>query len=297
MQDVEFTIERGKLYMLQTRNGKRTAASALKIAVDMVNEGRITKEEALLRVEPKQLDTLLHPTFNPDALKATEHIAKGLPASPGAATGQVYFTAEAAVEASEKGEKVILVRVETSPEDIEGMHVAEGILTGRGGMTSHAAVVARGMGTCCVAGCHDIQINEAEKYFIAEGKRYNEGDFISLDGSTGYVYGEAIETQAPAVTGDFAIFMDWADEVRTLKVRTNADTPRDAAQAVEFGAEGIGLCRTEHMFFEEDRIPAMREMRVSRTEEQRRKALAKLLPIQRPTSREYMKQWKDDQLQ
>lgn len=281
MQDVEFTIERGKLYMLQTRNGKRTAASALKIAVDMVNEGRITKEEALLRVEPKQLDTLLHPTFNPDALKATEHIAKGLPASPGAATGQVYFTAEAAVEASEKGEKVILVRVETSPEDIEGMHVAEGILTGRGGMTSHAAVVARGMGTCCVAGCHDIQINEAEKYFIAEGKRYNEGDFISLDGSTGYVYGEAIETQAPAVTGDFAIFMDWADEVRTLKVRTNADTPRDAAQAVEFGAEGIGLCRTEHMFFEEDRIPAMREMIVSRTEEQRRKALAKLLPIQK----------------
>src|SRR5690606_2002784 len=196
-------------------------------------------------------------------------------------TGRIYFSAESAVEASERGEKVILVRVETSPEDIEGMHVAEGILTGRGSMTSHAAAVARGMGRCCVAGCHDIQINEAEKYFIAEGKRYNEGDFISLDGSTGYVYGEAIETQAPTVTGDFATFMGWADEVRTLKVRTNADTPRDAAQAVEFGAEGIGLCRTEHMFFEEDRIPAMREMIVSRTEEQRRKALAKLLPIQK----------------
>ena len=205
----------------------------------MVNEGRITKEEALLRVDPKQLDTLLHPTFNPDALKAAEPIAKGLPASPGAATGQIYFTANDAVEASKNGEKVILVRVETSPEDIEGMHVAEGILTGRGGMTSHAAVVARGMGTCCVAGCHDIQINEAEKYFIAEGKKYNEGDFISLDGSTGYVYGESIETQLPSVTGDFATFMAWADEVRTLKVRTNADTPKDAAQAVEFGAEGI----------------------------------------------------------
>ncbi|HHW70288.1 MAG TPA: pyruvate, phosphate dikinase [Clostridiales bacterium] len=281
MQDIEFTIERGKLYILQTRSGKRTATAAIKIAVDMVNEGKITKEEALLRVEPKQLDTLLHPTFNPDALKSAEPIAKGLPASPGAATGRIYFSAESAVEASERGEKVILVRVETSPEDIEGMHVAEGILTGRGGMTSHAAVVARGMGRCCVAGCHDIQINEAEKYFIAQGKKYKEGDFISLDGNTGYVYGEAIETQIPTVTGDFATFMGWADEVRTLKVRTNADTPRDAAQAVEFGAEGIGLCRTEHMFFEEDRIPAMREMIVSRTEEQRRKALAKLLPIQK----------------
>lgn len=281
MQDVEFTIERGKLYILQTRSGKRTATAALKIAVDMVEEGKITKEEALLRVDPKQLDTVLHPTFNPEALKDAKPIAKGLPASPGAATGQIYFTAEAAVEAHDNGEKVILVRVETSPEDIEGMHVAEGILTGRGGMTSHAAVVARGMGTCCVAGCHDIQINEAEKFFIAEGKKYSEGDFISLDGSTGNVYGESIETQAPAITGDFATFMEWADEARTLKIRTNADTPRDAAQAVEFGAEGIGLCRTEHMFFEEDRIPAMREMIVSRTEEQRRAALAKLLPIQK----------------
>ncbi|NMA94881.1 MAG: pyruvate, phosphate dikinase [Clostridiales bacterium] len=281
MQDVEFTIERGKLYMLQTRSGKRTAEAALKIAVDMVKEGIISKEEALLRVEPNQLDAVLHPTFKPEALEAATPIAKGLPASPGAATGKVYFTAEAAVEANKNGEDVVLVRVETSPEDIEGMHVAEGILTGRGGMTSHAAVVARGMGTCCVAGCHDIQINEAQKYFMAEGVRYNEGDFISLDGNTGNVYGEAIETQPPVLTGDFTTFMEWSDEYRTLKVRTNADTPNDARQAVEFGAEGIGLCRTEHMFFEEDRIPAMREMIVSRTEEQRRAALAKLLPIQK----------------
>lgn len=281
MQDMEFTIEKGKLYMLQTRNGKRTAKAALKIAVDLVNEGKLTKEEALLKVEPKQLDALLHPAFDPKALKAADPIAKGLPASPGAAAGQIYFTAEEAVEAGKNGQKVILVRLETSPEDIEGMHVAEGILTGRGGMTSHAAVVARGMGRCCVAGCSELTINETEKYFIAKGKKYNEGDFISLDGSTGYVYGESIATQPPAVSGDFATFMEWADATRTLKVMTNADTPKDAAQAVKFGAEGIGLCRTEHMFFDETRIPAVREMIVARTEEQRRKALAKLLPIQK----------------
>ncbi|MBZ4644816.1 MAG: pyruvate, orthophosphate dikinase [Petroclostridium sp.] len=282
MQDMEFTIERGKLYMLQTRNGKRTAAAALKIAVDLVSEGMITKEEAVLKVDPKQLDALLHPTFEPKALKAAKVIAKGLPASPGAAAGKVYFTAEEAVAAAKAGNKVILVRLETSPEDIEGMAVSQGILTARGGMTSHAAVVARGMGTCCVAGCGDIKINEEEKYFIAkDGNRYNEGDYISLDGSTGNVYGEAVPTIEAQLTGDFATFMAWADEIRTLKVRTNADTPKDAETAVKFGAEGIGLCRTEHMFFEEDRIPAVREMIVAKTEEQRRKALAKLLPMQR----------------
>jgi len=281
MQDMEFTIERGKLYMLQTRNGKRTAAAALKIAVDLVAEGLLTKEEAILKVEPKQLDTLLHPTFDPKVLKAATPIAKGLPASPGAATGKVYFTAEDAKEAAERGEKVILVRQETSPEDIEGMYAAEGILTARGGMTSHAAVVARGMGRCCVAGCSDIKINEEAKIFTVNGKTFKEGDFISLDGSTGNVYGEALPTQEPTVTGDFATLMGWADEIRDLKVRTNADTPKDAEQAVKFGAEGIGLCRTEHMFFDEDRIPAVREMIVSKTEEQRRKALAKLLPMQK----------------
>ena len=283
MQDMEFTIEKGKLFMLQTRNGKRTAAAALKIAVDLVTEGMITKEEALMKVDPKQLDALLHPNFEPKALKAAKPVAKGLPASPGAATGRVYFEAEEAVEASKGGEKkIILVRMETSPEDIEGMHVSQGILTGRGGMTSHAAVVARGMGTCCVAGCSDIKINEDEKYFIdKDGRKYVEGDWISLDGSTGNVYGEKLPTIEPEMTGDFSTLMQWADETRTLKVRTNADTPADAAQAIKFGAEGIGLCRTEHMFFEADRIPAMREMIVARTEEQRRKALDKLLPMQR----------------
>ncbi|AZT90299.1 pyruvate, phosphate dikinase [Caldicellulosiruptor changbaiensis] len=283
MQDMEFTIEKGKLYMLQTRNGKRTAQAALKIAVDMVEEGLITKEEAMLKVDPKQLDTLLHPTFEPSALKAAKPIAKGLPASPGAATGKIYFTAEEAKAAVERGEKkVILVRTETSPEDIEGMVAAQGILTSRGGMTSHAAVVARGMGKCCVAGCGDISINEEEKYFTTpDGKVYREGDWISLDGSTGYVYEGELPTKDPELTGYFATFMQWADEIRRLKVRANADTPRDAAQARRFGAEGIGLCRTEHMFFEEDRIPAMREMIVARTEEQRRKALNKLLPMQR----------------
>lgn len=281
MQDMEFTIERGKLYMLQTRSGKRTAAAALKIAVDMVNERLITKEEAVLRVDPRQLDTLLHPTFEPKALKAAKPIAKGLPASPGAATGQIYFTAEDAAEAAKNGQKVILVRAETSPEDIEGMYAAQGILTSRGGMTSHAAVVARGIGTCCVAGCEQIRIDEEGKYFVVEDKVLREGDFISLDGSTGNVYGEALPTQEPSMTGDFAILMDWADQVRVLKVRANADTARDAAQALEFGAEGIGLCRTEHMFFDEDRIPAVREMIVARTEEARRKALAKLLPMQK----------------
>jgi len=283
MQDMEFTIERGKLFMLQTRNGKRTAAAALKIAVDLVAEGMITKEEAIMKVDPKQLDALLHPNFEPKALKAAVPIAKGLPASPGAATGKIYFDAEDAVNAYKNGEKnIILVRLETSPEDIEGMHVSKGILTGRGGMTSHAAVVARGMGTCCVAGCGEIRINEEEKYFIDKnGKKYVEGDWISLDGSTGNVYGERLPTVEPEMTGNFATLMSWADELRTLKVRTNADTPADAAQAAKFGAEGIGLCRTEHMFFDADRIPAMREMIVARTEEQRRKALDKLLPMQR----------------
>ncbi len=283
MQDMEFTIERGKLFMLQTRNGKRTAAAALRIAVDLEKEGMLSKEEAVMKVDPKQLDALLHPNFEPKALKEAEPIAKGLPASPGAATGRVYFEAEDAVDAFKNGEKnVVLVRVETSPEDIEGMHVSKGILTGRGGMTSHAAVVARGMGTCCVAGCSEIKINEEEKYFTDKnGKRYAEGDWISLDGSTGNVYGQQLPTVDPEMTGDFEILMGWADEIRKLKVRTNADTPNDAIQAMKFGAEGIGLCRTEHMFFESDRIPAMREMIVARTVEQRRKALDKLLPIQR----------------
>jgi len=281
MQDMEFTIERGKLYMLQTRNGKRTAAAALKIAVDLVSEGMITKEEAIMKVDPKQLDSLLHPTFEPSALKAAKPIAKGLPASPGAATGKVYFTAEEAVAAAKAGEQVVLVRLETSPEDIEGMYASQGILTARGGMTSHAAVVARGMGTCCVAGCGDIKINEEAKTFTADGKTFKEGDYISLDGSTGYVYGEALKTQPPSMTGDFATLMGWADQIRRLKVRTNADTPKDAAAAVRFGAEGIGLCRTEHMFFDEDRIPAIREMIVAHNAEQRKKALAKLLPMQR----------------
>ena len=281
MQDMEFTIERGKLFMLQTRNGKRTAAAALKIAVDLVAEGMISKEDAVLKVDPKQLDSLLHPTFETSALKKAKPIAKGLPASPGAACGRVYFTADEAVQAAKNGEPVVLVRMETSPEDIEGMYAAKGILTARGGMTSHAAVVARGMGTCCVAGCGEVKISEKNKTFTAAGNTYKEGDFISLDGSTGNVYGEAIGTMEAKMTGDFATLMGWADSFRTLKVRTNADTPHDAEQAVNFGAEGIGLCRTEHMFFEEDRIPAVREMIVSKTEEQRRKALLKLLPMQK----------------
>ena len=280
MQDMEYTIEDGKLYMLQTRNGKRTAAAALKIAVDLVAEGMITKEEALLQVDPKQLDALLHPTFEPTALKAASVLCKGLPASPGAGAGKVYFTADDAVAAAAKGEKVVLVRQETSPEDIEGMNVAQGIMTARGGMTSHAAVVARGMGRCCVAGVDAVKVYESEKYFTCGDKKFVEGDVISLDGSTGNVYEGAIETMDANISGDFETFMSWADEVRTLQVRTNADTPRDAKQAAAFGAEGIGLCRTEHMFFEESRIAAMREMIVSSTVEQREKALAKLLPMQ-----------------
>jgi len=281
MQDMEFTIEKGKLYMLQTRNGKRTAAAALKVAVDLVDEGMLTKEEAILKVGPGQLDSLLHPQFDTAALKAAKTVGKGLPASPGAACGKVYFTAEDAVKAKNRGEKVVLVRHETSPEDIEGMYASEGILTARGGMTSHAAVVARGMGVCCVAGCGDIKLNESKKLFTLGGTSIKEGEFISLNGSTGDVYAEAIKTVDAEVTGDFATLMGWADEIRTLKVRTNADTPRDAAQAVVFGAEGIGLCRTEHMFFDEDRIASMREMIVSSTEEQRRAALDKLLPMQK----------------
>ena len=281
MQDMEFTIEEGKLFFLQTRNGKRTAQAALKIAVDLVSEGMLSKEEAILKVEPKQLDSLLHPTFEASALKNTKEIAKGLPASPGAACGKVAFTAEEAKERAEKGEKVVLVRLETSPEDIEGMIAAEGILTVRGGMTSHAAVVARGMGTCCVAGCGELKVDEEKRTLEVGGKVYTDKDYISIDGSTGNIYGEAIKTVTPEISGYFATFMSWADEIRKLQVRTNADTPRDTKQAVEFGAEGIGLCRTEHMFFDEDRIMPMREMIVAKTEEERRRALGKLLPMQK----------------
>ncbi len=281
MQDMEFTIENGKLYMLQTRNGKRTAKAAIKIAVDLVREGMISKEEAVLKVEPKQLDALLHPQFEAKALKKAEAVSKGLAASPGAACGKVAFSAEEAVERAKNGEKVVLVRLETSPEDIEGMYAAEGILTARGGMTSHAAVVARGMGACCVAGCSELIVNEEEKYIVLNGKKFTAEDYISLDGSTGLIYGEAIKTEQATLSGDFGILMGWADEFRALQVRTNADTPKDAATAYNFGAQGIGLCRTEHMFFDEDRIPAMREMIVSKTVEERKKALAKLLPMQR----------------
>ena len=280
MQDMEFTIENGKLYMLQTRNGKRTAAAALKIAVDLVDEGMITEDEAVLRVDPKQLDALLHPQFDAKALKAAEAIGAGLAASPGAACGKVVFTAEDAKEWAARGEKVVLVRLETSPEDIEGMAASQGILTVRGGMTSHAAVVARGMGTCCVSGCGEISMHAEEGYFELGGKKYHEGDYISIDGSTGKIYGEAVPTVEATISGDFGRFMGWADARRDLKVRTNADNPRDAAQAVKFGAEGIGLCRTEHMFFEGDRIKAIREMIVSETVEEREKALAKILPLQ-----------------
>ena len=281
MQDMEFTIEEGKLFMLQTRNGKRTAAAAIKIACDLVDEGMIDEKEAVLMIDPKQLDALLHPQFDAAALKKATPLARALPASPGAACGKVVFTAEDATKwATEKKEKVVLVRLETSPEDIEGMHYAQGILTVRGGMTSHAAVVARGMGTCCVSGCGEIRIDEENKTFTLGGKTFVEGDYISLDGSTGNIYGEAIKTVAATVSGDFGRIMAWADKYRKLQVRTNADTPKDAKQARAFGAEGIGLCRTEHMFFDADRIAAMREMIVSSTVEQREKALAKLLPMQ-----------------
>ena len=281
MQDMEFTIEEGKLFMLQTRNGKRTAAAALKIACDLVEEGMITEQEAVLMIDPKQLDALLHPQFDSKALKEAVPIGQALPASPGAACGKIVFTAQDATDwVHNKKEKVILVRLETSPEDIEGMHCAEGILTVRGGMTSHAAVVARGMGTCCVSGCGAIEMDEENKTFRLNGKVYKEGDYLSLDGSTGLIYGDAIPTVAASISGNFDRLMHWADKYRTLKVRTNADTPSDAKQARLFGAEGIGLCRTEHMFFDADRIAAMREMIVSKTLEQREKALAKLLPMQ-----------------
>ena len=281
MQDMEFTIEKGKLYMLQTRNGKRTAQAALKIAIEMVEEGLLTEKEAVLKVDPGQLDALLHPQFEPESLKKAHVIAKGLNASPGAATGRAVFTAERAKEMAKDGKPVILVRQETSPEDIEGMVIASGVLTSRGGMTSHAAVVARGMGTCCVAGAGSVKVYEEKKYFEVEGKKYHEGTWISLDGSTGLIYGEQVKTMDATVSGDFAKLMTWADKYRALKIRTNADNPRDAKQAYEFGAEGIGLCRTEHMFFEGERIKAMREMIVSNTLEERQKALAKLLPMQR----------------
>ena len=280
MQDMEFTIENGKLYMLQTRNGKRTAQAALKVAVDLVDEGVCTKEQAVMKVEAKQLDALLHPTFDPAALKAATPITTGLPASPGAACGAVYFTADDAAKAHKTGIKAVLVRQETSPEDIDGMAVSEGIMTARGGMTSHAAVVARGMGTCCVAGVNGIKVSEEDKTLtFADGTVVHEGDVISLDGSTGNVYLGAIATQEAELTGDFGRFMGWADEIRTLHVRTNGDTPRDATQARKFGAEGIGLCRTEHMFFEPARIKAVREMIISDTLEQRKAALAKILPL------------------
>ena len=280
MQDMEYTIEEGKLYMLQTRNGKRTAAAALKIAVDLVDEGVLSEKEAVLKVEPKQLDSLLHPNFDAAALKAAPVIAKGLPASPGAGAGAIYFTADEAAKHGKNKEKVILVRKETTPEDIEGMDFSQAILTVFGGMTSHAAVVARGMGRAAVVGCGDLKINEEAKTVTVNGKTYHEGDMISVDGSTGNVYDGLIPTVEASISGDFARLMGWADAVRTLKVRTNADTPRDTKQAVKFGAEGIGLCRTEHMFFEATRIAAVREMILADTKEQREKALAKILPMQ-----------------
>ncbi len=281
MQDMEFTIEDKKLYFLQTRNGKRTAPAALQIACDLVDEGKITKEDAIKRIEAKSLDQLLHPTFDTKALKAAKPVGSALPASPGAAAGKVYFTAEDAKNHHEKGERVILVRLETSPEDIEGMHAAEGILTVRGGMTSHAAVVARGMGTACVSGCGEIKINEEEKFFTLGGNTVKEGDYISLDGSAGNIYIGDIPTVEASISGNFERIMKWADEIRTLKVRTNADTPADAANAVKFGAEGIGLTRTEHMFFEPDRIPKIRKMILSKTVEAREAALNELIPFQK----------------
>ncbi len=281
MQDMEFTIEDGKLFFLQTRSGKRTAAAALQIACDLVDDGMITEEEALLRIEAKSLDQLLHPTFDQEALKNGTVIGEGLPASPGAAAGKVYFNAQEAKAAKDKGERVILVRLETSPEDIEGMHAAEGILTVRGGMTSHAAVVARGMGTACVSGCGEIQIREDDKVFELGGHVYNEGDYISLNGSTGMIYDGDILTVEAGLDGNFGRIMEWADKHRILKVRTNADAPADAARALQYGAEGIGLCRTEHMFFEPDRIPKIRRMILARTEEAREKALNELIPYQK----------------
>ena len=281
MQDIEFTIENEKLFILQTRNGKRTAKAAINVAVDLVEAGIIDKKEAIMRVEPNQLDQLLHPTFEDKALKEATVLAKGLPASPGAACGKVYFNADDVVAAVEGGEKVLLVRQETSPEDIEGMVKAEGILTARGGMTSHAAVVARGMGKCCVAGCGEIKVDEAAKEIRAGELAIKEGDFLSIDGSTGKVYLGEVKQSPVEMTGNFEKLMNWVDETKQMMVRTNADNPRDAKAAVEFGAEGIGLCRTEHMFFEEDRIPAVREMILSKDVEQREKALAKILPMQR----------------
>ena len=280
MQDMEFTVEAGKLYMLQTRNGKRTAQAALKIACDLVDEGMRTEEEAVAMIDPRNLDTLLHPQFDKDALKNATPIGKGLGASPGAACGKIVFNAETAIEWAERGEKVVLVRLETSPEDITGMKAAEGILTVRGGMTSHAAVVARGMGECCVSGCGDITMDEENKRFTLAGKEFNEGDFISIDGSTGNIYDGVIKTVDAKIAGEFGRIMNWADKYRRLKVRTNADTPADAKKARELGAEGIGLCRTEHMFFEEDRIAAFREMIVSDSVEEREEALDKILPYQ-----------------
>ena len=281
MQDMEFTIQEGKLYFLQTRSGKRTAQAALNIACDLVDEGKITPEMAVSRIEAKSLDQLLHPTFDPAALKAGRVLGSALPASPGAAAGKVYFTAETAKEAAEKGERVILARLETSPEDIEGMHASKGILTVRGGMTSHAAVVARGMGTCCVSGCGQIKMNEEEKYFEIDGETIKEGDYISLDGSTGKIYLGDIKTVKASVGGNFGRIMAWADEFRTLNVRTNADTPADAQNAINLGAEGIGLCRTEHMFFEGDRIKKIRKMILSKTVEAREAALNELIPFQK----------------
>ena len=283
MQDMEFTIEEGKLYFLQTRNGKRTAHAAIKIACDLVDEGKITKEEAVLRIDAKSLDQLLHPTFDPTALKNGYKVGSALPASPGAAAGKIYFTANDAKKhgVGGLGERVILVRLETTPEDIEGMAAAQGVLTVRGGMTSHAAVVARGMGTCCVSGCGDININEHEKYFTLNGETFKEGDYISLDGSTGNIYKGDIKTAPASISGDFGRLMSWADSYRTLGVRTNADNPRDTKKAIELGAEGIGLCRTEHMFFEEDRIPKIRKMILSDTVEDREKALNELIPFQK----------------
>ena len=280
MQDMEFTVEHGKLYMLQTRNGKRTAAAALKIACDLVDEGMIDEKKAVSMIDPRNLDTLLHPQFDPEALKKATPVGNALPASPGAACGKIVFTADDAKEWAARGEKVVLVRLETSPEDIEGMVASQGILTVRGGMTSHAAVVARGMGTCCVSGCGAIKMDEANKQFELSGKVYHEGDWLSLDGSTGNIYGEAIPTVDASIGGEFGRIMAWADKYRQMKVRTNADNPRDAKQAMKFGAEGIGLCRTEHMFFEADRIPAIRQMICSDTVEQREAALAKLEPMQ-----------------
>ena len=281
MQDIEFTIEDGKLFLLQTRNGKRTAQAALRVAVEMYESGMIDKERAIMLVEPKQLDNLLHPQFSPESLKQNKPISNGLAASPGAAAGQIVFNVYQALEETAKGNKVVLVRLETSPEDIEGMDVSEGILTARGGMTSHAAVVARGMGKCCVSGCKELTVHEKEGYILLGDKRFEKGDYISLNGSTGEIYGVKLQTVPASISGNFEKFMTWCDEVRRLKIRTNADTPRDAKQAREFGAEGIGLCRTEHMFFEPSRIKAMRQMILSDTAEQREVALAKLLPMQR----------------